>query len=77
MTCHDFIEALARYLARELPRVSQRRAAAHVASCRPCNDYLHGYREAIRIARSAFDQDAVPADDGLISRILAARDPRA
>lgn len=80
MTCRDFADFLADYLAGELPQDILASFDAHIAVCPNCVRYLAQYRETIVFGRQAFrDLDAdvtsdVPED--LIAAILAAREAR-
>jgi hypothetical protein len=73
MTCQEFVDRLAPFLAAGLAGEPSRGAAEHAASCRSCRDYAWSYRHTIRLARSAFHGQSIPAADSLVSRILAAR----
>ena len=75
LTCKELIEFLADYVEGELAADERTRFDAHLAVCPHCVDYLHGYRESVRLGQAAFAEgsipDAVPAE--LVDAILAAR----
>ena len=77
MTCRDFAEFLADYLAGALPADILAAFDRHVGVCPNCVRYLAQYRDAIALGRTAFQGgDArVPGDvpEDLIAAILTAR----
>jgi anti-sigma factor RsiW len=76
LTCRELIEFLADYVEGELSADERARFDAHLAVCPHCVDYLHGYRESIRLGRAAFaDATDVPDEvpEELVDAILAAR----
>jgi anti-sigma factor RsiW len=76
LTCQELIEFLAGYVDDELAADERARFDAHLAVCPHCVDYLHGYRESIRLGRAAFAEGSeLPDDvpDELVDAILAAR----
>jgi anti-sigma factor RsiW len=77
VTCRDFIDFLAAYLARELPPEQQSEFARHVAACPPCINYLRTYEATILLERSSLcaADDEVPPDvpRELLAAVLAAR----
>jgi anti-sigma factor RsiW len=76
LTCQELIEFLADYVEGELASDERARFDAHLALCPDCVDYLHGYRESIRLGRAAFSDPAeLPEDvpDELVDAILSAR----
>ena len=74
LTCQELIEFLAAYVDEELPAEERARFERHLAVCPHCVDYLHGYRESIRLGKSACaDVDEVPEE--LVDAILATRRP--
>ena len=49
----------------------------HLAVCQACVDYLHSYRETVRLAGEAWREDELAIEDvpsQLIDAILAARE---
>ena len=78
MTCRDFADFLADYLAGDLPEDILATFEDHIAVCPNCVRYLAQYRESIVVGRQAFrDLDAGVASDvpeDLIAAILAARE---
>jgi anti-sigma factor RsiW len=76
MTCRELIDFLDRYVDGELPRPTAERFDEHLAACGECVEYLHSYRETIRLAREAWREDEIAIEDvppRLIEAILAAR----
>ena len=74
LTCRELIEFLAAYVDGELPADERATFDAHLAVCPHCVDYLHGYREAIRLGRDALDPEiAESAPEELVAAILSAR----
>jgi anti-sigma factor RsiW len=76
LTCRDFVEFLSEYLDGGLGRDEATRFEAHLAECPDCVAYLEGFREAVRLGRECFAQDAGPPGDvpeELVAAILAAR----
>ena len=72
LTCQELIEFLAAYVDEELSADERARFDRHLAVCPHCVDYLHGYRESIRLGKAACaDVDDVPEE--LVDAILAAR----
>ena len=51
LTCRELIEFLADYVEGELRADERARFDAHLAVCPHCVDYLHGYRESIRLGQ--------------------------
>lgn len=77
MTCREFTEFIAQYLAGELPARQGEAFDRHLSLCVNCARYLQQYRETIAVSRRAFDDDQgpLPADvpDELVEAILRAR----
>ena len=77
MTCREFTEFIAQYLAGELPSSQREPFDRHLRLCVNCVRYVEQYRQTIEMSRSAFDdeQDALPADvpEELVEAILRAR----
>jgi anti-sigma factor RsiW len=76
LTCRELIEFLAAYIEEELSAEERARFDLHLAVCPHCVDYLHGYRESIRLGKAALAAegpipDEVPAE--LLDAILASR----
>ena len=80
MTCREFADFMADYLADELPPDLRRPFDDHLSVCVNCQRYLTSYRETIALGKGAFADDdaAVPADvpEELVKAILAARQRR-
>ena len=77
ITCREFIEFLADYLAGELSPASQAEFEFHLSNCLDCILYLKSYEATIRLEKAVCsDLDApVPADipEELIRAILAVK----
>jgi anti-sigma factor RsiW len=77
VTCREFAEFIADYLAEGLAAETRAAFEHHLRLCANCQKYLDGYRTTIELGRHAFDDlDApVPADmpEELVRAILAAR----
>jgi anti-sigma factor RsiW len=75
LTCQELIGFLADYVEGELAADERARFDAHLAVCPHCVDYLHGYRESVRLGQAAFADGSIPADVPveLVDAILAAR----
>jgi anti-sigma factor RsiW len=77
MTCREFTDFLAEYLAGDLPAAARAPFEHHLEICVNCRRYLAQYRETIALGRVSFeDLDAVVPDDvpeDLVAAILAAR----
>ena len=61
LTCREFVEFLADYLAGALPPAQRDAFDGHLALCPSCVAYLNTYRQAIRLGHEALR----PADDEL------------
>ena len=76
MTCREFAELLADYLAGGLAGDPRAQFEHHLTLCPNCQRYLDGYRATVRLGKAAFaDGDApLPADvpEDLVKAILAA-----
>jgi len=76
LTCRDFIEFLSAYLDDELLPAERTTFEAHLAECPDCVSYLRTYKDAVTLAKGAFEpNDPLPVDvpDKLVQAILAAR----
>ena len=77
MTCREFAEFIAQYLASELPSAQQEAFDRHLSLCTNCARYLEQYRRTMELSRLAFDKDEapLPADvpEDLVQAILRAR----
>jgi len=77
ITCRDFIEFLADYLARELPAQQHTVFDEHVADCPNCSAYLRSYTMTVKLGKAACtDLDGpAPAEvpEKLLEAIRAAR----
>lgn len=77
LTCREFIEFLADYLAHDLPPASQAEFEFHLSDCPDCALYLKSYEATIRLGRMVCaDLDAPPPEEvpeELVRGILAAR----
>ena len=77
MTCREFTEFLADYLAGELPEPRLRVFEQHLAVCPDCANYLASYCRTIELGKAAFlsDDAEIPREvpEGLIQAVLKAR----
>lgn len=76
MSCRELIEFLDRYVDGELPPPTAVKFEEHLEVCPACVEYLHSYRETIRLARSAWSGDEIAIENvpsELIEAILAVR----
>jgi hypothetical protein len=77
VTCREFADFIADYLAGELPAETRDPFERHVRICGNCLKYLEGYKATVALGRRVFTDDEadVPADvpDDLVKAILAAR----
>ena len=80
MTCREFTDFIADYLAGEIPEDVRRTFAEHLEICENCRRYLSGYQETVTLGRHAFDDDSAPlprdVPEDLIRAVLAARRQR-
>jgi anti-sigma factor RsiW len=77
ITCRELIDFLDRYVDGELPAPTARRFEEHLAVCAACVEYLHSYRETIRLAGEAWNDEQIAIEDvpsQLIDAILAVRE---
>ncbi len=76
ITCRELIDFLDRYVDGELPPFMATKFKEHLEVCAACVEYLHSYRETIRLAGEAWREDEIAIEDipsQLIDAILAAR----
>lgn len=77
LTCKQLIDFLDGYVDGDLSPDERAEFDRHLALCPPCVAYLDGYRETVRLGRSALasGEDAAPEDvpEALVTAILAAR----
>jgi predicted anti-sigma-YlaC factor YlaD len=80
MTCRQVVDFLADYLEGTLDLPLRTQFESHVADCVACADYMRGYRDTIRLARSvARDEEAavaaMPAElaNAIVATVDAAR----
>jgi anti-sigma factor RsiW len=82
VTCRALVDFLLDYLAGHLPAAQHAAFEAHLGGCPDCVAYLHGYREAVRLGRTALgDADGPPpgdVPDALVGAVMDAvrRNPR-
>ena len=77
ITCRELIDFLGRYVDGELPPATAVKFEEHLEVCAACVDYLHSYRETIRLAGEAWNDDELVIEDvpsQLIDAILAVRE---
>ena len=77
MTCREFADFMADYIARELPAETLAQFEHHLSLCPNCQRYLAGYKATVKLGKAAFDDPsaAVPDDvpEDLVKAILATR----
>lgn len=77
MSCREFADFIADYLAGELPPESHDQFERHLDVCPNCQKYLMAYQESVKLGKRAFDdEDAGLPDDvpeQLVRAILTAR----
>ena len=77
MTCREFADFMADYLADALPVDVRQRFDYHLSICANCEKYLSSYAESVKLGKRAFDDEAasLPGDvpEDLVQAILAAR----
>ena len=77
MTCREFADFMADYLAGELPAAARAEFDHHLELCVNCRKYLTGYEATVKLGRAAFEDQgaALPPDvpEPLVKAILAAR----
>jgi anti-sigma factor RsiW len=76
LTCRELIDFLDRYVDGALPAPTAARFEEHLAVCPACVDYLHSYRETIRLAAGAWSDQAIATGEvppELVAAILDAR----
>jgi anti-sigma factor RsiW len=76
ITCRQFIEFLDGYLSGGQANHVRAEFERHVSVCRACADYLHTYREAVKLGKGAFEVDPdarVPMEvpNELVQAVLA------
>jgi anti-sigma factor RsiW len=77
ITCKELIDFLDRYVDGELPDPMVAKFEEHLAVCEACVEYVHSYRETIRLAGEAWCEDELAVADvpsQLVDAILAARE---
>jgi anti-sigma factor RsiW len=77
VTCREFVEFLADYVAGELPPQSRSEFDLHLARCPSCVAYMNTYCATQELARAALaaPDDPVPGEvpEELVQAVLAAR----
>lgn len=76
-TCREVASFLADYLENELPAERRAEFESHLSRCSPCEQYLHSYRDTIRLCREAMragecPDPLPPAPEPLVQAVLAA-----
>jgi anti-sigma factor RsiW len=77
ISCQELIDFLDRYVDDELPAPTRVKFEEHLEVCDACVEYLHSYRETIRLAADAWQDEELAIEDvpsQLIDAILAVRD---
>jgi len=77
LTCRELSELLAGYFAGELDPDVRMLFEEHLVECPECVAYLRSYAETMRLAKDAYEADAVPVEfpEELMRAILVAREP--
>lgn len=80
MSCREFVDTMPGYLEGELPVDRRRAFEGHLDRCAGCATYLANYRQTIRLAREALNDDDEAALDRdlipeLLRNVLEARKP--
>jgi anti-sigma factor RsiW len=70
MTCRDFADFLVDYIDEVLPAEVRRQFDAHLEECPDCVRYLHQYRDTIRLAASAGDDELAAMPEELVRAIV-------
>lgn len=70
LTCREFDDFMADYLARELPLTRQLSCWLHVTLCSACRRYLYEYRRTIALGKKAFEQDDEPLPDSVPDALI-------
>jgi anti-sigma factor RsiW len=77
VSCREFADFIADYLAGELPVSIVEQFDQHLSVCVNCVRYLEGYRATVALGRAAFDtsDESLPAEvpEELVKAILNAR----
>jgi anti-sigma factor RsiW len=77
VTCREFAEFIADFIAGELPSAERQAFDRHLARCGNCVRYLDGYRQTVAMGKQAFAEPEapVPGDvpEELIDAIVRAR----
>jgi anti-sigma factor RsiW len=76
ITCHELLDFLHLYLARELPEDRRIEFDRHLSVCDPCRAYIRQYEDTIRLGKAAFaDPSSAMADtpEELVRAVLEAR----
>ena len=77
ISCQELIDFLDRYVDDELPAPTRLKFEEHLEVCEACMDYLHSYRETIRLTAEAWRDEEIAIEDvptQLIEAILAVRE---
>lgn len=72
MTCREFAEFIADYLATELPPEVGARFDEHLAVCPNCQRYLRSYEDTIKLGKAAFSTDDVPLPEEVPEQLIHA-----
>jgi anti-sigma factor RsiW len=76
ITCKELIDFLDRYVEGSLHHAMAARFEEHLAVCAACVEYLHSYRETIRLTGEAWRDDEMAIEEvpsQLVDAILAVR----
>ena len=77
ITCREFEDFIADYLADQLPAAKVRRFERHMKLCRECREYLAAYQASLEIGKAALGPASSPVPDevpeDLVKAILDSR----
>ena len=77
MTCREFADFMAEYLADELPASRREEFDRHLSVCANCSRYLDHYRQTLAMTQRAFEAPDAPVPEhvpeDLINAILRTR----
>jgi len=72
ITCREFEDFIADYLAGELPAAKTRRFEWHMKICRECREYLDAYKTSIEFSKAALGAPSAPVPDDVPEDLIRA-----
>lgn len=76
LTCGEFVEFLWRYIEGDAEGDEALEFERHLAACPTCVSYVNGYRQTMKLGKTAFESLEAPVPDevpeGVVRGILAA-----